>query len=63
MWTGEVKVKDKVVPVFNPVASPSVKEPPISTGMEAGWAPEPVWMLQSRESPAPAGNWTPANQP
>jgi hypothetical protein len=32
---------------------PLEKEPPISIGQEAGWAPEPIWMLWSREkSPA-----------
>jgi hypothetical protein len=37
------------------------KEPPVLTGYEAGWAPEPVWTLWRRETSA--GNPTPAVQP
>jgi hypothetical protein len=36
------------------------KGPPVPTGQEAGWAPEPVWTERSEEkSFAPAGNRTP----
>jgi hypothetical protein len=35
----------------------SGKMPPVPIEQEAGWAPEPVWMLWSTEkSVAPAGN-------
>jgi hypothetical protein len=35
------------------------KEQSVSIGGEAGWAPEPVWLLRTGEkSPASAGNWT-----
>jgi hypothetical protein len=33
----------------SPAALPSGKEPPVSIGKEAGWAPEPVWMWCRRE--------------
>jgi hypothetical protein len=33
------------------VALPLRKEPPVPIGKEAGWAPEPVWTLWSREKP------------
>jgi hypothetical protein len=40
------------------------KEPPVPIVQEAALAPEPVWMLWSREKClAPAGNPTPAAQP
>jgi len=34
---------------YAPVASPSVKVPPLAVKFEAGWAPELVRMLQRRE--------------
>jgi hypothetical protein len=30
-------------------ASPPSKQPPVPTRQEAGWAPEPVWMLWCRD--------------
>jgi hypothetical protein len=45
------------------VLSPG-KGPMVRTGWEAGWAPEPVWMLWRREiSFSPAENRTQAAQP
>jgi hypothetical protein len=44
------------------VLYPWGKEPPgpIRLGLEAGWAPEPVWIQRLEEiSFAPAGNWIP----
>jgi hypothetical protein len=39
------------------------KEPPVPIGQEAGWAPEMVWTLWSRDkSLTPAENRTPAVQ-
>jgi hypothetical protein len=32
-----------------PAALPPEKEPPVSIGQEAGWAPKPVWTLWTRE--------------
>jgi hypothetical protein len=29
--------------LHTPAALPPGKEPPVPTGQEAGWAPEPVW--------------------
>jgi hypothetical protein len=50
--------------LYAPAALPPGEEPPVPIGYEAGWAPEPVWTLWSREkSIAPAGDWTPAAQP
>jgi hypothetical protein len=41
------------------VALPPGKEPPVSIGQEAGWVPEPVSTLWSRDKThAPAGNRT-----
>jgi hypothetical protein len=41
------------------VALPQGKEPSVTVGWEAGWAPEPVWTLWStEESLTPAGNRT-----
>jgi hypothetical protein len=38
--------------------------PPVPTGWEAGWAPEPVWMQRLEEkSSAPVGDRTPIVQP
>jgi hypothetical protein len=40
------------------------KDPPVSTGQEAGWIPEPVWTLREVENVlASAGNRTPGIQP
>jgi hypothetical protein len=42
----------------------SGKEPSASVGYEAGWASEPIWMLQRREKPpAPTENQRPILQP
>jgi hypothetical protein len=50
--------------LHDPVALPPGREYPVSIGVEAGWAPEPVWMLWGREKPlASAGNRTPVVQP
>jgi hypothetical protein len=47
-----------------PPALPLGKSPPLPIGYEAGWAPESVWKLWSREkSLAPAGNRNRAVQP
>jgi hypothetical protein len=46
-----------------PAALPPGKEPPVPIGYEAGWAPEPVWMLWRRENFWTAGNRTRAVQP
>jgi hypothetical protein len=32
-----------------PAALPPGKQPPVSIGQEAGWAPEPVWTCCRRE--------------
>jgi hypothetical protein len=49
---------------YAPAALPPVKEAPVSIEWEAGWAPESVWMLWSKEKYlAPVGNRTPAVQP
>jgi hypothetical protein len=40
-----------------------VKEHPVPIAEEAGWVPEPVWMLWRREKSYPAGNRTPTVQP
>jgi hypothetical protein len=32
-----------------PATLPPGKEPPVTIGYEAGWAPEPVWTLWRRE--------------
>jgi hypothetical protein len=32
-----------------PAAFAPGKEPPVPIGYEAGWAPEPVWTLETRE--------------
>jgi hypothetical protein len=40
-----------------PAALHVEKEPPASSGYEAGWAPEPVWTRQRTEKfLAPGGN-------
>jgi hypothetical protein len=39
-----------------PAALPVRKEPPVPIGYEAGWVPEPVWMLCRRRKSYPAGN-------
>jgi len=45
-------------------ASPPRKEPPVSIGQEAGWAPEPVWMRWRRyKFPARAGIQIPVVEP
>jgi hypothetical protein len=42
-----------------PAALPQGKEPLVSIGKEAGWAPEPVWMQWWRvKFPVPAGTPT-----
>jgi hypothetical protein len=49
-----------------PAALPTRKEllPPVPTGQEAGWAPEPVWTPQRTEIPLGlAGSQTLAVQP
>jgi hypothetical protein len=47
-----------------PGALPRWKQPPAPIGYEAGGAPEPVWMMWSKEkSLVPAVNRTPAVQP
>jgi hypothetical protein len=47
-----------------PAALAPRREAPVPIGMEAGWAPDPVWTLWSREeSLIPAGNQTPPVQP
>jgi hypothetical protein len=33
-----------------PAALPPGKEPPVTIGKEAGWAPEPVWTTWRREN-------------
>jgi hypothetical protein len=41
-------------------ALPPVKDRPVPTGQEAGWAPNPVWSLWRREQTlAPTVNRTP----
>jgi len=46
----------------SPAALPPGKEPPVLTGLEAGWAPEPVRMRCWKEKfPTPAGTGTPAH--
>jgi hypothetical protein len=49
-----------------PAALPPGKKPPVPTGFQAGWAPEPVW-TRGRENkipfPAPATIQTPGVQP
>jgi hypothetical protein len=47
------------------VTFPLEKEPLVPIGKEAGWAPEPIWTLQSREislAPARKKHW-PSRQP
>jgi hypothetical protein len=45
-------------------ALPPRKESRVPSGQEAGWAPDPVWTLWSREkSLSPAGNQTRAVHP
>jgi len=40
------------------------KGPPVPTGQEARWAPEPIWMWWLRERiPVPARDRTPVIQP
>jgi hypothetical protein len=39
------------------------KKLPVSTGQDAGWAYELVWILWRRENLAPARNQTPAHSP
>jgi hypothetical protein len=39
---------------------PPRKEVPVPIGYDTIWAPEPVWMLWSRENLSTAGNRTPA---
>jgi hypothetical protein len=34
-----------------PAALPPGKKPPVPVGLEAGWAPEPVWTVQAMCSP------------
>jgi hypothetical protein len=36
-----------------PAPLPPGKEPPVPIGLEAGWAPEPVWTTRGRENPSP----------
>jgi hypothetical protein len=36
-----------------PAALPPGKEPPLSIGQKAGWAPEPVWTTWRRENSWP----------
>jgi hypothetical protein len=48
----DVTVQFHVMPL-----DPREKWPQLRIGLEAGWAPEPVWTLWGREkSPAPVGN-------
>jgi hypothetical protein len=43
---------------------PPGKSAPAPIGQEAGWSPEPVWMMYRREKPlAPAGIQTQTIQP
>jgi hypothetical protein len=45
-----------------PSALTPAKKLPMPIGQEAGWTPEPVWTLWSREVFSSAGNWTSAVQ-
>jgi hypothetical protein len=50
--------------LHTPAALPPGKEPAFHIGQKAGWDPEPVWTLWSREYFLDlAGNGTPAFQP
>jgi hypothetical protein len=49
--------------LHTPTALPQGKEPPVSIGYEAVWAPELVWTLWKREKSCTAGNQTRAAQP
>jgi len=48
-----------------PETLPPGKEPPLYTGKEGGWAPEPIWMVAKRKNSlsAPIGNLTAVIQP
>jgi hypothetical protein len=51
-------------PASRPGRFPQRKKSPVPIGYEAGWAPEPVWTLKSREKYfASGGNRTPVVQP
>jgi hypothetical protein len=45
------------------VALPMGEQPPVPIVEDAGWVPEPVWMLWSREKSRPSQEPTPAFHP